>query len=264
MYWETKYFAHRSVRSHPPATIINGAAIDEAGLYTDRIAGRHRHYRNSGCHLVPVLNSAQNRAARTTCLNNLKQINQGVRLYADEHGDVLTLVSTNHSPNVWTDYQSWMKGYVGLNGPSSPNDALFACPADTYYYFDYTLIPQGRHLQPQYNYSSYAFNAGNIRADYPYTNQFPGIAGQNLTSIKHPARTVLVTEFSSLDPYSWHNHQHEPSGRLGASGSRNVVSFVDGHANYITMYWDTNVAIGHVQAWHYNPPVSYDYQWSGD
>lgn len=213
--------------------------------------------------IFPALSAAKNRAMRTTCLNNLKQINLGVHMYADDHGDVLTLVGTNTSPDVWTDYKNWMKSYVGLNGASSPQDTLFTCPADTYYYFEYALIPQGRHSQPQYNYSSYAFNAGNTRA---VTGQFPGIAGRKLTSIKNPARTVLVTEFSSLDPYSWHANQKESSGQAGASGSRNMMSFVDGHVEYIKMYWDANTAttLTHSQAWHYDPPSGYDYQWSGD
>jgi hypothetical protein len=44
-----------------------------------------------------------------------------------------------------------------------------------------------------------------------------------------------------------------------------MVSFVDGHINYIRMYLDTkNVYAGHGEAWHYNPPAEYDYKWSGD
>src|ERR1039458_9299289 len=37
--------------------------------------------------LLPVLSSAKARAKRTECLNNLKQINLGVHLYAGENGD---------------------------------------------------------------------------------------------------------------------------------------------------------------------------------
>ena len=144
--------------------------------------------------LLPVLSRAKASAQKTTCLNNLKQINLGIHMYADDHDNVLSLVSTNTSADVWTDYKSWMKSYVGLNGASSPQDTLFACPADTYYYIDYDRISQGRHTQPQYNYSSYAFNAGNIRIN---PNQFPGIAGRKLTSIKPPSKTILVAEFSA-------------------------------------------------------------------
>jgi len=33
----------------------------------------------------------------------------------------------------WTGYKKLMKSNVGLNGASSPQDKLFACPADTFY-----------------------------------------------------------------------------------------------------------------------------------
>ena len=63
--------------------------------------------------LLPTLGSAKARAKRTACLNNLKQINLGVHMYADDHDNVLALVSTNTSLDVWTDYKSWVKSYVG-------------------------------------------------------------------------------------------------------------------------------------------------------
>jgi len=63
--------------------------------------------------LLPSLSAARNKARQATCLNNLKQINLGVHMYADDHDNVLALVSTNTSSDVWTDYNSWMKSYVG-------------------------------------------------------------------------------------------------------------------------------------------------------
>jgi prepilin-type N-terminal cleavage/methylation domain-containing protein len=216
--------------------------------------------------LFPAFSAAKSYAKRTTCLNNLKQINLGVRMYADDHDNVLSLVSTNTSPNVWTDYKSWMKSYVGLHGTSSPQDKLFACPADTFYYTDaYAASYKAGsiHLLSDYNYSSYFFNAGNIRKDFA-TNSFPGIAGRNLTSIKNPARTVLIEDAPATIPYSWHQPQKLPSGKYGVNDAKNMVSFVDGHVNYIKIYWDSNTAPGHFEAWHYDPPVGYDYQWSGD
>ncbi len=218
--------------------------------------------------LLTALSRAKGEAKRTACLNNLKQINLGVHMYADDHDNVLTLVSTNHDPNVWMDYRNWIGSYVGLPGASSPQDTLFACPADTFYYtgaYARSYVAQSLHSQSNYNYSSYAFNAGNIRSDYPFTTTFPGIAGRKLTSIKSPARTVLVTEWPALAPYSWHQPQRLPSGAVaGVDDSKNVVSFVDGHVNYIKIYWDANTAPKHFQAWHYDPLGGYDYQWSGD
>src|SRR5260221_782824 len=123
--------------------------------------------------LLPSLSAARNKARQTTCLNNIKQINLGVCMYADDHDNVLTLVNTNHTPNVWMDYKNWMKSYVGLKVDSSPHDTPFSCPADAFYYRDGSadsIVFQSLHSQSNYNYSSYAFNAGNIRSDYPYTN----------------------------------------------------------------------------------------------
>lgn len=37
--------------------------------------------------LLPVLSSAKAKAKRTECLNNLKQINYGVHMYAGDNGD---------------------------------------------------------------------------------------------------------------------------------------------------------------------------------
>ena len=72
-----------------------------------------------------------------------------------------------------------------------------------------------------------------------------------------------MAEVAALVPYSW----HDPSSHGVASGdrtlyndSKNVVSFVDGHVSYIKMYWNQ----GHGPAGWYDPPVSYDYQWSPD
>jgi prepilin-type N-terminal cleavage/methylation domain-containing protein len=214
--------------------------------------------------LFPALSSAKMQAKRTICLNDLKQINLGVHMYADDHDNALSLVSTNHSPNIWTDYKNWMKSYVGLNGPSSPQDALFACPADTFYYTNDadSYVSESRHSQSNYNYSSYVFNAGNIRDDYPFTNAFPGIAGRKLTSVINPAKTILVTEWPALKPFSWHQHRRLPPGAEGVNDAKNMVSFVDGHINYIPIYWNENRP-DH-EGWHYDPPAGYDYKWSGD
>jgi hypothetical protein len=73
-----------------------------------------------------------------------------------------------------------------------------------------------------------------------------------------------MAEFPVLFPYSW----HEPSSHGGAgsffpqfNNSKDVVSFVDGHVSYITMYCNLD-APGF--AFYYNPPASYDYQWTPD
>src|SRR5437870_2841761 len=118
--------------------------------------------------LLPVLSRAKAKARRTTCLNNLRQINLGVRMYSDDSHDASPspdgkgLDSTNIMP-LYAGYKPLMKNYVGLNGASSPQDKLFQCPADTFYpnwlvtlgppqeYF----VQKSLHDDPLWDFSSY-------------------------------------------------------------------------------------------------------------
>jgi hypothetical protein len=66
-----------------------------------------------------------------------------------------------------------MKNYVELIGASSVRDKLFAGPANSFY-FDFSLghyphsaplvgyVPESICARPDFDYSSYMFNAGNL------------------------------------------------------------------------------------------------------
>jgi prepilin-type processing-associated H-X9-DG protein len=165
-----------------------------------------------------------------------------------------------------------VQSYVGLKGPPSPQDKLFACPADTFRYWTSTggvavFSPTGRHEASIANYSSYAFNGINKQttnfAAYSVNGSILGIAGQKLSAIKHPDKTVLVTEHSSFFPYSWHQPKKPISDPNSCffNNAMNMVSFVDGHVSYLKTFW--NGQAGSLAIF-YNPPAGYDYQWSGD
>src|SRR5882762_4855212 len=107
-----------------------------------------------------------------------------------------------------------MKNYVGQKSASSPEDKLFACPADTYYYDftqsstnAYAYVAQGVYRQSWSDYSSYAFNGGNTRTNPITGATYPGIAGRKLSSIKNPSRTILVAEMPAFYCFSWHEPQ---------------------------------------------------------
>jgi prepilin-type N-terminal cleavage/methylation domain-containing protein len=228
--------------------------------------------------LFPAISMAKNKAHRTTCLNNLRQINLGVRMYSDDSQDASPspswagLPSTN-VPSLYSGYKALMKNYVGLNGASSPQDKIFQCPADSFYptwiispaAFPIQLVQKSLHDDPSWDFSSYAFNGGDNAAHkfFQKTVTNPGLGGVKLSSVKHPARTVLVTEIAAFGPWSW----HDPSshGIAAAEGtlyndSQNVVSFVDGHVSYIKIHWSP----GQEWAAGYESPAGYDYQWSPD
>ena len=229
--------------------------------------------------LLAAVSSAKDKARRITCTNNLRQINLGVRMYSDDSNDKAPKPA-NYTGHPYDAYKALMKSYVGLNGASSVRDKLFACPADTFYY-DYLFrhyphsdplvgyVPESICARPDYDYSSYGFNAGNLfvgTTNHPVNR--PGIAGLPLSSIKHPARTVLVAEMPALMPFSWHKPKHplyivstSYCPNLIFNDAMDMVSFVDGHVSYIKMYWSGAFGFTGVSC-NYDPPDGYDYQWS--
>jgi len=209
--------------------------------------------------LFPAIGRGKAKALQTPCMNNLRQINISVRMYADDSSDAFP-PATNHPPASFTAYTVLLKSYVGT-GASPERARLFACPADTFCYTNVgDYVYQGLHQQARFYYSSYGFNGGNFSAGNPPAARWPGIAGRKLTSVREPVKTVLVLEFAGLYPYSW----HEPVGAWHYNNAKDMVSFVDGHVSFIKMYWDATQPPNRIEAWQYDPPAGYDYKWSGD
>jgi prepilin-type N-terminal cleavage/methylation domain-containing protein len=218
--------------------------------------------------MLPVLSAVKGNAKRTACLNNLKQINLGVRMYCDDSSDVSPVTRIP-----WIVYKELMKSYVGLKGSSSPQDRIFACPADTFYYDmirggngfynQWTNVFRGLHEQAAWDYSSYWFNGFNV---HPYINDNPqnapwlGISGRKIASIRQPAKTILVAEVPAFFPYSW----HQPALGEGPQflDAKDMAGFVDGHVNFIKMYYAE--VPGNLLSVFYDPPAGYEYKWSGD
>ncbi len=222
--------------------------------------------------VLPVLSAAKNRTKRTACLNNLRQINLGIRLYSEESNDKLPIAGSQPTNGILYSYKKLMRGYVGLNGVPSRQDKLFACPADTFYYGygpkvgQVSFEPISQHDQVFSDYSSYPFN-GNGFTNLPPPDHGAavlGIRGRKLSAIAHPAKTILVSEAPALHPYSWHEPKRPIAANLQScffNNAMDMVSFVDGHVSYIKMYWDGDIQSLSLA---YNPPAGYDYQWSGD
>lgn len=222
--------------------------------------------------LLPALGRAKDAARRTACLNNLKQINLGIRMYADDQSD--RAPATNKL--TMFAYKELMKNYVGGNGFSSAKDTVFSCPADTFYYDTRSkgggaYVGRSRHDEAFANFSSYSFNGYNLLTTNDVSRTLhPGIGGLTIASIKHPNRTVLVAEAPAFIPWSWHQPKR-PMNRQPPMfvNAQDMVSFVDGHVSYTKMFWNSNVVTypagqGYSMAVFYDPPSGYGYQWSGD
>jgi prepilin-type N-terminal cleavage/methylation domain-containing protein len=234
--------------------------------------------------LLPVLTKSKSSAQRGACVSNLKQINLGIRIYSDESNDV----SPSLTPGAFMGirYRELLQNYLGLKGPPSPQDKVFACPADTFFYKsqpdgNLQFKANGLHAESNTLYSSYGFNGGNSdntasnRTEwtkyYPEIQNIPGISGMKLSSIPHPSRTVLVSELVGFMPYSWHEPRPAVTLPIGLvmpffNNAKDEVSFVDGHASFIKMYWNSSSnSLGNYSAsFFYDPPANYDYQWSGN
>jgi prepilin-type processing-associated H-X9-DG protein len=229
--------------------------------------------------LLSVVSAAKGHARRTVCMNNLRQINLGVRMYSDDANDKAPRPAGRVS-RPYDAYKELMKSYVGLRGALSAQDRLFACPADVFYY-DYAFgrrgggawkgyVAESWCAQSNSDYSSYVFNAGNLFN--PTNSAFrPGIAGMRLSSITHPSRTVLVTEAPALIPFSWHRPKRPLyiistayCPNMFFNNAMNMVSFADGHVSFLRIYWKPSSPPGFLPACAYDPPAGYDYQWSGN
>jgi prepilin-type N-terminal cleavage/methylation domain-containing protein len=231
--------------------------------------------------LLPVFSKARANAQRTTCLNNLKQINYSIQLYAMDNHDLLPMI-TNTTANYQGGgdgtnlflffYKPLVMNYLGLQGPPSPQDRLFACPADTFFYVNGGGPPApctyaSLHDQLDSYYSSYGYNGFGQDTDTlsglpdQLASAIPGLYGWKLAAITDPAKTVLVAEESAFWPFAWHNPARPASGDFGFNNARNVVSFTDGHVSYIPIYFYTDL---YVPTCFYNPPAGYDYKWSAN
>jgi prepilin-type N-terminal cleavage/methylation domain-containing protein len=225
--------------------------------------------------LLAVASRGRNAAHRIVCLNNARHIVLGVIMYCGDSNDK-TPASGQTNLAAWIAYKELVKNYVGLRGASSSQDKIFSCPADKFYY-DYRLgrVPESHHDQAKFDFSSYTFNALNwippnsgIRPRSEI--KLPGLAGLRLSSIKHPSRTVMIAESPAFYPYSWHEPKPRQPGSVGPAkvvffnNAPNNVGFVDGHANYVKIYWGNIITNGGFMACDYDPPDWCDYQWSAD
>jgi type II secretory pathway pseudopilin PulG len=223
--------------------------------------------------LLPVLSNVKTKAQRMTCLNNLKQICLGIHLYAGDHDDTLPGINITNSTTMtwsyqWRFFKELTKSYDGLNGESSPADKLFACPADTFHYFnthDTPLQHASLHDDPWADYSSYWYSRLNL-----VTNQltgdgvYHGIAGRKISSLRNTVQDLMVVDQPGCFAYSWHQPQalSDPGPNM-VNDSKNMAGFVDGHVAFIKFYWN-GVTAGWNDPCFYNPPAGYEYQWGED
>ncbi len=210
--------------------------------------------------LLPVVNRAKSSAKRINCVNNVRQINLAVHMYADDHADAVSF----YTNTIYFDYKEVIASYFGRPGLPSSTNAVYICPADDFdlsgpirTWLSGSVSVNGRSFctQAWSDYSSYWFNGG---VDSDSTNDF-GMAQKAFASVHGPDRTELIGEISGGMGLSSHTRLQP----LQFPDARDVMSFVDGRADYIRMYWNGTVGLGGFPAF-YEPPAGYDYKWTGN
>ncbi|HEY2084369.1 MAG TPA: prepilin-type N-terminal cleavage/methylation domain-containing protein [Verrucomicrobiae bacterium] len=224
--------------------------------------------------LLPALSRAKASAWRATCLANIRQISLGTHMYANDNADRFPAGEAITGSGIQTNHfaffcRALLDPYVGIQNAPAPQDRLFACPADRFYYDFPSLTYEDRSLHdlPDSWYSSYGFNGANYdessNAPPAYLNEtaYPGVFGRRQSLVKDSARTLLFMEIPAFFPWSWHQPLKLPSSQYGINDAKNVVSFVDGHADYIKIYWNANYTL---TSCCYDPPQGYGYKRSAD
>ncbi len=197
--------------------------------------------------VVSRARAVRNQARLSRCIANLQQVNRAVLSFCNDNNQSLPTVDPADQQSLWWWYKEKVKRYAGLSGPSSPEDKVFACPQDRGY-----SDPKPFCLSPRFDYSSYVFNGVTMEG-------VPNIAGWQLSSIKHPARTLLAMEWTAHAPLSWHKSKTGNRNMPFYRDAESVVGFVDGHVRLTKIYYD-----GYNAAYTQDPIDGYDYQFSGN
>ena len=163
----------------------------------------------------------------------------------------------------WRFFKELTKSYDGLAGESSPHDKVFACPADTFYYWNNWSSPlfhSGMYETNWSDFSSYWFSRLNLVED-GNGGFYHGIAGRKMSSIRDTVKTLMVVDQPACFAYSWHQKVPLPNpGPEPLNDRKNMAGFVDGHASCVKFYWDGTGTF----SCFYKPPAGYEYQWGED
>lgn len=196
---------------------------------------------------LPLWSNARMRSQQQQCTGRLSQVARAILTYGEDNGGKLPDAEAGLKGPVWWYYKELVKMNLGLRGPSSVADREFACPADRGY-------EDGKpfRLSAKSDYTSYAFNGVHLPG-------VPNIAGRTVNSIKETGRTLLVMEWSAHAPLSWHRSRTGMKNEPFYSDAESVVGFVDGHVDFIPIYYD-----GINPAYTRDPIPGYKYKYSGD
>ncbi len=191
--------------------------------------------------LLPALNTARKKAQAISCLNNFKQCGLTVKLYANDYGDTMMMVSPE-----WLNWSA----FLFQQGFLKHTDTIGFCPAGepvpltsnsaTPGAKDIWSIQQQRISKNAYSGNYKGLNEGFYASSYAPTingdNEFRYI---NFKAIKKPTEFFLLldgTNAAGLKNVSTYWHTNTYLWRIHSSTAFNML-FADGHADAQNEYF---------------------------
>ena len=191
--------------------------------------------------LFPVFAQAREQARRTSCLSNLKQIDMGFLMYAQDYDETTPAVVHD---NAWTyDYDFWV-----IIQPYVKNINVFYCPDRTEWTMpsgdncssnDNNFNPQQRCIGYGYNWgiaSSVPLGMVGARISFPHGYIEPGVP---LSNIVYPANMFVYGDtgdnprYTICSNYIFQYYTNVTNNSQLRHGGRLNFCYADGHAKLV-------------------------------
>ena len=224
--------------------------------------------------LLPVLSSAKRKAAQTRCLNNLRQLGTGMKLYVDDNQDAFPGLASRHNGFRKEDWIYWRTNSALspsiekspiIRSLADPSSTLLRCPLDdtgerlAYSYRD----SDGPYLY-SYSFTGYGLSPDNSTVGLD-GNQNYGMASVIAGDPTHPTvqlfkesriknptgKIMLAEERGSLNPNDnpsdnafiqdgrWMPENDLLTLRHSRKGD---VTFADGHVQAVDWQFASDIA----------------------
>ncbi len=167
--------------------------------------------------LLPVLAAAKKRAAQAACINDMKQLGMGMRMYVDDNHDTFPGMASEHSGFQAADWIYWRTNSSYPQVQQSPivlalantSAKLFRCPLDT---DDSARLAEGATdpANGPYFYS-YSLTSYNLTGDSDGIQVNPGMSSNfssgvslsfRLAQVRNPAGKIMLAEEVASDSSS--------------------------------------------------------------